>query len=96
VSPVFCVTDTSVVLVMTTIAASSAMAEMGAAAAPTRSESRNTKSRAASGVNRSKLSATPGCSWRFARSPVRATFSAARVSTPSFARPKMLSVGAGP
>ena len=96
ISRVFCVTDTSVVFVITTMAARSAIAEMGTAAAPTRSEIRRTKSRAASGLSRSKLSATPGRSCRFARSAARATFSAGSICDAVLARAKMFRVGGAP
>ena len=60
ISRVRCVTDTSVVLVTTTIAASSAMSEIGGPAAPIRSVIAVTKLRDASGVMKSNVSAAPG------------------------------------
>ena len=60
ISRVRWLTETSVVFVITTMAASRAITEIGMAAAPMRWVRRNTKSRAASGDSRSKLSGSPG------------------------------------
>ena len=71
ISRVRCVTDTSTVFVTTTMAASSAISEMGPAAAPIRCDRFATKPRAASGASTSKLSETPGPSARIARNETR-------------------------
>ena len=73
------VTDTSVVLVTTTIAAMSAMSEIGGPAAPSRSVIAVTKLRDASGVMMSNVSAAPG------RDPARAHRDARVV----FGRPRL-------
>ena len=72
--------DTRIVLVTTTMAASNAMIEMGPAATPIRWEMFSTKPRAESGVRMSKLSVSPGPSWRRARMETRARSSAASVA----------------
>ena len=79
ISRVRWVTDTSVVLVTTTIAAMSAISEIGGPAAPSRSVIAVTKLRDASGVMMSNVSAAPGPRWRRARIEMRAWSSAACV-----------------
>ena len=60
ISRVRCATETRVVFVTTTKAASSEASEMGSEAAERERESEATKFRAASGVTTSKVSAWPG------------------------------------
>ena len=72
ISRVRSVTDTSVVLVTTTMAATSAINEIGGAAAPSRSVIAVTKVRDPSGVMMSKLSGASGPRWRRARIEIRA------------------------
>ena len=85
ISRVRWVTDTSTVLVTTTIAASKAISEMGPAAAPIRCDRLATNPRAASGVSTSKVSGAPGCNARLARIEIRARPSASVASLPGAA-----------
>jgi hypothetical protein len=90
------VTETSVVLVTTTIEARRAIAESGAAAALTRSVRLATNPRVAVGLRMSKVSATPGGRRRRARMVVRVRSSAAVVRRASRARAKTCSVSGAP
>ena len=96
ISRVRCVTDTSVVLVTTTIAAMSAISEMGGPAAPSRSVIAVTKLRDASGVMMSNVSAAPGPRCRRARIEIRAWSSAACVRATSVAFANTCRLGAAP
>ena len=69
-------------LVTTTIAAMSAISEIGGPAAPICSVMRATNVREASGVMMSNVSAAPGRRWRRARIDVRACASASSTATP--------------
>ena len=96
ISRVRCVTDTSTVLVTTTIAASNAIREIGPAATPMRCDRLATKLRAASGVSRSKVSGAPGRNDRLALSDVMARPSAASVSLPGAALANTCNVRGAP